>query len=181
MVVAKNDAAHHGLSAQLSDRSLTRVYVALVWKMPPQARGRIEGNIGRNPHDRKKMALVGRGGKEAVTDYEIRETYGTWASLVECRLKTGRTHQIRVHMASIGCPLVGDPLYGHARKAWAKGLSPEGTEMLLSFPRQALHAREISFLHPRTGERVRFESLVPGDMETLFERLREQKVSKTLK
>lgn len=171
MVVAKNDAAHHGLSAQLSDRSLTRVYVALVWKGPSQAKGRIEGAIGRNPHDRKKMALVSRGGKEAVTDYAVLAHYGAWVSLVECRLKTGRTHQIRVHMASMGCPLVGDQTYGHARKTWTRGLAPDVVEMLSAFPRQALHAREISFLHPRSGERMRFESFLPDDMQTLLDAL----------
>ena len=149
MVVAKNDMAHQKLTAQFADRSLSRTYRALVWGVPAPVSGAIEGAIGRHPRARQKMAVVTRGGKEALTHYKVLEVYGTIASLVECKLATGRTHQIRVHMAHIGHPVVGDPLYGTRRrapKAAGKGLSA----LLDGFERQALHAGAISFITRRT-------------------------------
>ena len=112
MVVAKNDAAHHGLSKQLADRTLKRVYQAIVWGNVSPATGRVETQVGRSKTNRKKMAVLASGGKAAVTDYKKLESFGLMASLVECRLQTGRTHQIRVHMAHLRHWIVGDPVYG---------------------------------------------------------------------
>jgi 23S rRNA pseudouridine1911/1915/1917 synthase len=165
MVVAKNDAAHHKLSSQFADRTLGRLYEAVVWGVPSPLSGKIEGAIGRSFKDRKKMTLVSRGGKEALTYYEVKEIFGDKASLVVCRLATGRTHQIRVHMAHIKHPLIGDPLYGWKKKA---GLPPD----LAAFPRQALHAFEIHFVHPRTGKPMKFKAPRPEDMVKLFKSLK---------
>ncbi len=175
MVVAKNDRAHHALTEQFSGRSLSRTYQALVWGVPTPKQGRIEGNIGRCPTDRKKMAVVA-GGKHAATRYTVLRPFHGAAALVECTLETGRTHQIRVHMAHIGHPLVGDPLYGRGRPTRARGSKatplPEPIRTaLVGFPRQALHAVGLSFVHPRTGERLRFSVDLPDDLQALIHTL----------
>ena len=168
MVAAKTDRAHHALSRQFEKRTAGRAYLAVVWGMPKPGQGRIEGNIGRDPRNRKKMAVVGSGkGKQAATNYAIVKRYGVWASLVECRLATGRTHQVRVHMTHIGHPPVGDPLYGRASRARIKGLPDKVVEAMRNFPRQALHARLLAFEHPESGEKLSFESQLPSDMKTL--------------
>jgi 23S rRNA pseudouridine1911/1915/1917 synthase len=177
MVVAKTDRAHWGLTAQFADRSLSRTYQAVVWGSPSPAQGRIEGNIGRSPVDRKRMAVVETGGKTAATRYKRLESFGLGAALVECVLETGRTHQIRVHMAHIGHPLAGDPLYGGGRTSRARGANanalPEPSRArLLSFPRQALHAGALILIHPATGEAMRFEAPWPDDLRELVEVLR---------
>lgn len=172
LVVAKNDRAHRGLTAQFADRSLSRTYKALVWGVPTPLEGSVEGAIGRHPRARQKMAMVQRGGKEALTHYKTLEVFGTLASLVECRLATGRTHQIRVHMESIGHPVVGDPLYGSRRRAIKRG--EKGLVALLeAFPRQALHAGEIKFIHPVTDKPMKFKAPFPKDMEILLKALRQ--------
>jgi 23S rRNA pseudouridine1911/1915/1917 synthase len=158
MVVAKTDLAHRALSTDFAARRIERAYRAIVWGVPP-VEGTIQGAIGRNPRDRKKMAVVARGGKPAVTRYRRLDVFGTEAALLECRLATGRTHQIRVHLASLGFPLIGDPVYGRKRAAKI-------------FPRQALHAWVLGFRHPATGETLRFISDVPNDMATLIATLR---------
>lgn len=168
MVAAKTDRAHHALSRQFEKRTAERAYLAVVWGMPTPGQDRIEGNIGRDPRNRKKMAVVQEGkGKPAATNYKIVKRYGVSASLVECRLETGRTHQVRVHMTHIGHPLVGDPLYGRATKARVKGLPDDVLEKMRGFPRQALHARLLAFDHPASGERLSFESEIPSDMKNL--------------
>lgn len=175
MVVAKNDAAHHGLSAQLATRTLTRVYQAVVWGVPSPAQGHIETQIGRHKTNRKKMAVLEGGGKDAVTDYRILENFSLLASLVECRLKTGRTHQIRVHMAHIGYPLVGDPLYGKTSTAkFLKQMKAPAAAaaMLQGFPRQALHAAQLEFIHPISENRISLRADLPADMQTLLRALR---------
>lgn len=170
MVVAKNDEAHHGLSGQFTNRTLTRSYWAFVWGVPTPKKGIIEGDIGRSPKNRQKMAVVSRGGKPAITHYRVlkpffaKEDSSQCISMVCCDLKTGRTHQIRVHMASIGHPLVGDPVYGRTPKWAKKAFDPA----VIDFPRQALHAFELRFLHPRTGESMVFEAPLPPDLETLI-------------
>ncbi|MCP5367962.1 MAG: RluA family pseudouridine synthase [Hyphomicrobiales bacterium] len=169
MVAAKSDRAHAGLAAQFAAHSLERAYRALVWGLPAPARGTIEGAIGRSPANRKKMAVVTRGGKAAVTRYRVERAFAGAASLVECRLQTGRTHQIRVHMAHIGHPLVGDPVYGRGRAARRAGLPAVARAALAAFPRQALHAYLIGFSHPVTGEALRFESDLPPDFNELVE------------
>ncbi len=168
LVVAKNDQAHQHLAKQFEDHSIDRAYHAVVWGVPQPRSGVIEGNIGRSPNDRKKMAVVNKGGKRALTRYRVLRTFGDVASLVECRLETGRTHQIRVHMTSIGHPLVGDPVYGRPRSGRIKGVSAEAREALSEFPRQALHAVLLGFSHPRTGERLKFESDIPNDLGILL-------------
>lgn len=177
MVVAKNDAAHQGLSAQLADRTLSRAYLALVWGTPSPRKGKIQTHIGRSKTNRKKMAVLGSGGKEAVTHYEVRENFGTLASLVECRLHTGRTHQIRVHMAHIRNWLVGDPVYGPPSVSRIlkpeKNRKPEALQMLKAFPRQALHAFELKFVHPASQKTMAFNCPLPEDMQELIGVLRE--------
>ncbi|MEZ0225722.1 MAG: RluA family pseudouridine synthase [Alphaproteobacteria bacterium] len=177
MVVAKNDAAHKGLSEQLSSRSLTRVYEAIVWGNVTPAAGRIETNIGRSRANRQKMAVQEDGGKEAVTDYKLLETFGLIASLVECKLQTGRTHQIRVHMAHIKHWLVGDPVYGRGtitRFLKLHKAAEKTAEALKEFPRQALHAARLEFVHPIRQNKLKFAAEAPDDMKNLLKQLRKQ-------
>lgn len=173
MVAAKNDIAHRGLAEQFSDHSLDRAYKAVVWGVPKTKNGVIEGNIGRNPRNRKKMAVVTRGGKHAITHYTVEKRLGEdnqyWASLVECRLETGRTHQIRVHMTSIGHSIIGDPVYGAKdAKKLQKNVSIVFQKAVESLHRQALHAYLIGFVHPITGEKISFESPLPRDILALL-------------
>lgn len=173
MVVAKSDAAHQGLSAQLSDRSLSRVYKALVWKIPTPAFGHVDAPIARSTANRQKMMIARRGGRDAVTHYKVTERFGESVGLVECRLETGRTHQIRIHMAHIGHPLVGDPIYGAqptAQRALLKkmDLEAEKIEDIIGLPRQMLHAFHIGFIHPLTGETMEFEAKLTGDFEAVL-------------
>lgn len=167
MVVAKHDEAHQALSAQLVSREMKRQYVACVWGafIPPY--GTITGAIGRSEKNRKKMTIVKKGGKEARTHYKTIEQFYykelAIASLVQCDLDTGRTHQIRVHMAHNGHAVVGDPLYGSTPP---KARMP--LDLAREFPRQALHARSLSFIHPKTGQPVEFSSNIPDDMNLLL-------------
>jgi 23S rRNA pseudouridine1911/1915/1917 synthase len=158
LVVAKNDIAHRNLAAQIVKRSLKREYLAVVRGIPKPAKGTIEGAIGRSRMNRKKMAVVKSGGKEAKTYYQTEEILNGYA-LLRCQLDTGRTHQIRVHLTHIGYPLVGDPVYGRGGKA-------------LDFPRQALHAASLTLQHPKTGKKMQFHSPIPQDMEQLLASLR---------
>ncbi|MFP6745650.1 MAG: RluA family pseudouridine synthase [Alphaproteobacteria bacterium] len=168
MVAAKTDAAHQGLTSQFASRSLSRVYQALVWGLPSPTAGRIEGNIGRSPQNRKKMAVVSDGGRAAVTHYRVLRVMESAASLVECCLETGRTHQIRVHLAHIGNPVIGDPVYGRAGGRRRAALSPQARDTAARFSRQALHAWSLTFDHPTSGETLSFESALPRDMEQLI-------------
>ena len=169
MVAAKTDAAHNGLSVQFADHSIERAYKAICWGAPRPRQGTIATQLGRSTSNRQKRAVLNSGGKHAVTHFAVEEIYGDpitpVASMIECRLETGRTHQIRVHMAHIGHTVVGDPLYGAGRRA--KGLSPEGQEFLKTFGRQALHAGVLGFEHPVTGELLNFHSELPPDIEAL--------------
>jgi len=173
MVAAKTNAAHEGLARQFADHSLERAYLAITAGQPMPLAGTVRGAIGRSPNNRKKMALVEEGrGKLAVTHYRTLErlTPGTnpssQAALIECRLETGRTHQIRVHMASIGHGLLGDSLYGRTPGPLRRLLAE------LRFERQALHAAILGFTHPTTGRTLRFESAMPDDMRELLAALR---------
>lgn len=166
LVAAKSDAAHEGLARQFADHSIVRAYRAVVGGRPIPPAGTIRGAIARSTTNRKKMALVEDGrGKHAVTHYRTLEPLSN-ASLVECRLETGRTHQVRVHMASIGHALLGDPVYGRSSPRLRPILSA------LAFQRQALHAAELGFVHPVTGKSVHFISELPEDMVTLIGELR---------
>ena len=167
IVAAKNDAAHQALSAAFAAHNIERAYLCLVWGVPSPSAGEITGNIGRHPVDRKRMAVVSRGGKPAITHYRVLKRYGLGAALVECRLLTGRTHQIRVHMAKIGHPLIGDPVYGKPTPARRARLSPEARKAAEAFPRQALHATLLGFDHPRTGDHLAWESETPEDLRRL--------------
>lgn len=163
MVAAKNDKAHISLAKQIQDKTAHRTYIAIVWNNIKEEAGIIRGDIGRHPTDRKKMAIVQDNGKPAVTHFKVLERFGD-CTLVECRLETGRTHQIRVHMTHIGHPLVGDTKYGAARHGKIKGN--------FAIQGQALHSVSLELTHPTTGERMKFTSPVPDDMEKILNKLR---------
>ena len=172
MVVAKNDRAHASLTAQFADHGRTgqmeRGYLAFVWGVPNRQRGTVDAPIDRHPHAREKMA-VRQGGREAVTHWEIRQTFNgrdgkPVASLLACRLETGRTHQIRVHLAHIGHPLMGDQVYGPHFKTKASHLGPQSQAALAALGRQALHAYLLALEHPKTGEILHWEAPRPEDL-----------------
>jgi 23S rRNA pseudouridine1911/1915/1917 synthase len=166
MVAAKHDRAHEGLAAQFAAHSIDRRYKAIVGGMPLRSAGTVDAPLGRSPNDRKKMAIVDeRHGKRAVTHWRLEERLRD-AALIECRLETGRTHQVRVHMASIGHALLGDPVYGRARSGHGKLLRE------LGFQRQALHAAVLGFVHPITSAALSLQSNIPSDMQALFTQLR---------
>ena len=185
LVVAKCDAAHHGLAAQFADHSLERSYVAVCHGVPdigdPRLAGvkgvgfeqggiiRITTQLARHKTDRQRQAILFQNGRHAVTRLRTIETFGGAAALISCKLETGRTHQIRVHMAHIGHGLIGDPVYGGRRKFPDR---KPGAEAVKSFKRQALHAKVLGFVHPVSGERMRFESALPDDFEALLRALR---------
>lgn len=173
MVIAKNDQAHQGLSAQFSVHSLERCYKALVWGVPAPLSGSIETQIGRSKADRKKMAVLRHGGKHAVTFYKVLEILGEGTlSLVECTLKTGRTHQVRVHMTSMGHPLLGDSAYGKMPKNVRVRLADDSYRLVSKFARQALHSYKMSFIHPITKEMMKFEIPLPQDMQAIIDHLK---------
>jgi len=179
LVVAKHDRAHHGLSEQFAahgrDGRLARSYLAMVWGVPERPRGTIAAAIDRSSANRQKMAVSrSAAAREAVTHYEVLETLGKppLASLIRCELETGRTHQIRVHMAHIGHPLLGDRVYGAGFRSSAAKLSETARNALNALNRQALHATELGFDHPISGKAMRFESPAPDDFATLLQALR---------
>jgi 23S rRNA pseudouridine1911/1915/1917 synthase len=182
LVVAKNDRAHQSLAAQFADHGRTgpleRAYLALIWGVPNRQRGTIEAPLARSTHIREKIAVVPEErGRYAITHYSVEEAFSDSsrepvASLVRCELETGRTHQIRVHMAHIGHPLLGDNLYGSGFKTKAKRLSEAQQAALAALGRQALHAAVLGFEHPRTGETMMFESPLPQDFDKLLETFR---------
>jgi 23S rRNA pseudouridine1911/1915/1917 synthase len=166
LVVAKTDAAHEGLARQFEAHSIDRRYVAAVSGVPRLPSGMIEGYLARSSSDRKKVAVVKDGrGKRAVTHWSVLERFRE-AAMIECRLETGRTHQVRVQMASIGHPLLGDPVYGRAPHQRLRELLAR-----LGFARQALHAANLGFVHPVTKVHLSFESAIPQDMQELFSAL----------
>ncbi len=167
MVVAKTEQAHAKLSAAFATRALEREYKALIWGVPNPTQGEIEGDIGRDPRERKRMAVVSRNGKHALTRYKMVQGFGQGAALIVCRLATGRTHQIRVHLAHIGHPLIGDPVYLKRRPAAAKYMPEPARSLALDFPRQALHAETLGFFHPIIGESLRFTAPPPEDFLAL--------------
>ena len=182
MVVAKTDRAHKALSAQFADHGRTgpleRAYQAVVWGILPRQHGTVDAPLDRSTRHRDRMAVVAQGrGREAITHYERVESFtgadGTpVASLVTCRLETGRTHQIRVHMAHLGHPLVGDSVYGSGFKTKSARVEEGARAAVAAFPRQALHAAVLGFAHPRSGETLHFESALPADLADLVVALR---------
>lgn len=170
IVVAKNDNAHLKLSEQFAVHSIDRTYKAFVYGVLNPLQGTIEGNIGRSKYDRKKMALLTSSGKPAVTHYQTLEIFQNAASLVSCKLETGRTHQIRVHLSSLGCHLIGDKVYKENHISSLK-IPSELKHFLLSFPRQALHAETLGFIHPRTNKKMFFETPFPPDLQELYQKL----------
>jgi 23S rRNA pseudouridine1911/1915/1917 synthase len=166
IVAAKHDKAHEGLAKQFAAHSIDRRYLALATGRPMPANGTVDAALGRSSTNRKKMAVVAEGrGKHAITHYRTIEPL-KGATLVECRLETGRTHQVRVHMAHIGHPLVGDPVYGRVKKPLSELLKAR------NFARQALHAAHLGFIHPVTGNPIALDSELPRDMRELLDELR---------
>jgi 23S rRNA pseudouridine1911/1915/1917 synthase len=176
LVVAKSDAAHRGLAELFADHgrtgSLEREYRALVWGGFEASAGKVVAAVGRDPRNREKMAVLsGDRGRHATTHWRVEESLGP-ATLVACQLETGRTHQIRVHMASIGHPLLGDSVYGSGFKTKVALLGNRAVSALAALGRQALHASVLGFDHPATGETLRFESAPPKDFARLVKALR---------
>jgi len=178
LVAAKTERAMTSLAKQFANHTIERAYHALVWGSPRAREGVIEGQIGRSPFDRKRMAVLRGGGKLARTRYRVLETFGpaerSIASLIECRLETGRTHQIRVHLTHLGHPLIGDPQYGRARQPPRAKTPAEQTAFTLAteFPRQALHAFILGFQHPSLHKSMRFKSPWPADFAGLVAAMR---------
>ena len=181
LVVAKTDLAHRGLADQFADHgrrgAMERGYLALVWGAPSRPQGTVDAPIGRHPTSRTKMAVLRNKGREAVTHWRVLEAFGRKdapiASLIECTLETGRTHQVRVHMASIGHPLVGDPLYGPGFRSKLRTLPEPLRSKLAALDRQALHAAHLAFIHPVGGTLLKFNSPLPGDLAEIVQAFKE--------
>jgi 23S rRNA pseudouridine1911/1915/1917 synthase len=174
LVAAKNDRAHQSLSSQFSVHSVKRIYQALVYGSPKEDGGKIEGIIGRHPTERVRLSGKAKSGKHAVTRWRVKERYGR-VSLVELRLETGRTHQIRVHLSEAGLPLLGDPLYPDGGR-FNNLADPQLRKLITGLGRQALHARTLGFIHPTTGEFMEFTTELPEDMAALIDYLKKNVV-----
>ena len=170
IVVAKTDEAHQSLVHQFASRVIRRTYTALIWGSPAKHAFQVNAPIGRSRRNRKKMAVVNNGGKTAITNFEVLERLRPAATLVNCRLETGRTHQIRVHACHIGSPVIGDPVYGSGKMR--EGVNDELRTKIKLMGRQALHAGKLSFKHPKTKEVCCFTSQLPNDMRSLTELLK---------
>ena len=180
LVVAKTDQAHRALAAEFADHghegALERTYLALVWGTPPLPHGTIDAPIGRHPTSRTKMAVLPNKGRHAITHYRVLETFGGHppiASLVECTLETGRTHQVRVHLAHMGTPVIGDPLYAQGFKSKLRNLPEPLRTKIMQLDRQALHARRLAFTHPKTGTLLEFNSPLPDELAEILESFKE--------
>ncbi len=173
MMACKSDKAYQVMQKQFADHSVKREYYALLWGMPNPISGRIEKNIARNPHSRQEMTVVVDGGKPAITNYETLEVFSgpkfKPLALVKCLLETGRTHQIRVHMASIGTPILGDSVYGNPQRHITQVENEDVRNLLMKINRQMLHSKNIEFSHPITGEKMKFETKLPDDMQEIID------------
>lgn len=173
LVAAKHDQAHQALARQFAERTTTKTYLALTWGTPDPAAGTVRTAIGRHPVHRVRMAVVAAGGKHAVTHYRVHDTHGPFAA-VECRLETGRTHQIRVHLSHLGCPILCDSTYGREQALTRAALcghgqaQARGREAAVLLARQALHARVLGLTHPGRGETMTFTAPVPADMQAVL-------------
>ncbi len=167
MVIAKTEASEAAIATAFRNRTIERSYLALCWGVPAPAAGEISGPIGRDPRERKRMA-VRAGGKPALTRYRVIESFSAAAALLECRLGSGRTHQIRVHLAHAGHPLIGDPVYLRRVPPAARSLPEAGRQAALDFPRQALHAASLAFPHPTGGRPLAFKTPPPADFAALL-------------
>lgn len=174
LVVAKTSNAYNSLASQVKEHSMTRRYIALICGIPKQDKGTIIAPIGRSNRDRKKMAVTPVRSRDAITHFTVLEKYGDF-SLVEVRIETGRTHQIRVHFAYIGHPVVGDPDYGGRDRALKTQTSESVTNVIKNLSRQALHAELLGFKHPKSGEYMEFVAPIPEDMQTLIERMKDER------
>ncbi len=173
MMACKSDRAHLEMYKQFANHSVKREYYAILWGIPNPVSGRIEKNIARNPHSRQEMTVVFDGGKPAITNYETLQVFSgpkfKPMALVKCQLETGRTHQIRVHMASIGTPILGDSVYGNPSRHITQIENPEVRELVKNVNRQMLHSKNIEFIHPITGKKIKFETSIPEDMQNIID------------
>ena len=172
MLVAKNNVTHENIYKQFKNKSINRVYLAVVWGLLQKNSGSFTMNIGRNPKNRKKFSIFQNGGKSAVTKYKVKKNFSNVASLIECKLLTGRTHQIRVHLSSAGNSIIGDKKYGKNKSKLIKNVDKSIANYIISFNRQALHAYFLSFIHPIKKNKIELNSKLPNDINALIEQLK---------
>ena len=172
LLIAKNNKIHGLLQKMFKKREITRLYLAVVWGLMKKNSGSFKMNIGRNPKNRKKFSIIQVGGKTAITKYKVKENFSNVASLIECKLLTGRTHQIRVHLSSSGNSLIGDKKYGKKKSKLLKNVDKSLNNYIISYKRQALHAYFLSFIHPLKKEKIQINSELPSDFNELVEKLK---------
>ena len=171
-IIAKNNKVHKLLQEKFKKREVNRLYLAVVWGLLKKNSGTFKMNIGRNPKNRKKFSIFKVGGKEAITNYKVKRVFSNVASLIECKLLTGRTHQIRVHLSSSGNPIIGDKKYGKNKSKLLKNVDKSLINDIITFKRQALHAYFLSFIHPIKKEKIQLNSELPSDFNNLIEKLK---------
>ena len=172
LLIAKNNKIHGLLQKMFKKREITRLYLAVVWGLMKKNSGSFKMNIGRNPKNRKKFSIIQVGGKTAITKYKVKENFSNVASLIECKLLTGRTHQIRVHLSSSGNSLIGDKKYGKKKSKLLKNVDKSLNNYIISYKRQALHAYFLSFIHPLKKEKIQINSELPSDFNELVKKLK---------
>ena len=172
LLIAKNNKTHKLLQEKFKKKEINRLYLAVIWGIPKKNSGILSMNIGRNPKNRKKFTILKVGGKQAITNYKVKEIFSNVASLIECKLLTGRTHQIRVHLSSLGNSIIGDKKYGKNKSKLLKNVDKYLANYIISFKRQALHAYFLSFNHPIKKEKIQLKSELPSDFSELIEKLK---------
>ena len=172
LIIAKNNKVHKLLQEKFKKREINRLYLAVVWGLLKKNSGTFKMNIGRNPKNRKKFSIFKVGGKEAITNYKVKRVFSNVASLFECKLLTGITHQIRVHLSSSGNPIIGDKKYGKNKSKLLKNVDKSLINDIITFKRQALHAYFLSFIHPIKKEKIQLNSELPSDFNNLIEKLK---------